>query len=173
MIRYLVNFYIARGRRRWVDYTLKNFGQCGENVRIRYRSSFIHPEYIEIGNNVHIGENAWWRGDGGIIIGDNTIISRNSVIFSAVHNYHGEMLPYDNTYIYGKVVLGNHVWIGMNVMIKHGITIGDGAIVAMGTVVTEDVPPMAIVGGRGSRIIKYRDEEEYLDNLRNNRFLHW
>lgn len=61
-----------------------------------------------------------------------------------------------------KVIIGNDVWIGTNVLIKGGITIGNGSILAMGAVVTEDVPPYAIVGGVPARIIKYRFSEEQI-----------
>lgn len=119
-----------------------------------------------MGSNVHVGEGAWWRGDGGITVGSNTIISRNCTIFTSNHNYNGVTLPLDDTFIHKKVKIGSQVWIGMNVMIAQGVTIGDGAIIAMGTVVTKDVPPLAIVGSYGSRILKYRDKEHY-ENLLN------
>ena len=63
------------------------------------------------------------------------------------------------------VVVGNDVWIGTNAIIKGGITIGDGAIVAMGAVVTKDVPPYAIVGGVPAKVIKYRFDEEQIKKL--------
>jgi maltose O-acetyltransferase len=141
--------------------TLKSFGACGENVRLRFRSNFIASSEIKLGSNIHVGENAWWRADGGIEIGDNTIISRNSVMFTANHNYEGESIPYDRTFKYGKITIGKNVWIGMNVMINQGVTIHDGAIIAMGSVVSKDVPPLAIVGSHGIRILKYRDKAHY------------
>ena len=52
------------------------------------------------------------------------------------------------------------VWVGCNVLIKAGITIGDGAVIAMGSVVTQDVPDFAIVGGVPAHVIKYRFSEE-------------
>lgn len=58
-----------------------------------------------------------------------------------------------------KVVIGNDVWIGCNTVIMGGVTIGDGAIVAAGAVVTKDVPPYAIVGGVPARLIRYRFDE--------------
>lgn len=65
-----------------------------------------------------------------------------------------------------RVVVGNDVWIGSNALIRGGITIGDGAIVAMGSVVTKDVPPYAIVGGVPAKIIKYRFDEEQINRLK-------
>lgn len=64
-----------------------------------------------------------------------------------------------------SLIIGNDVWIGTNAVIKGGITIGDGAIIAMGAVVTKDVPPYAIVGGVPAKVIKYRFNEAQIKKL--------
>ncbi len=56
-------------------------------------------------------------------------------------------------------IIGNDVWIGANVILLEGITVGDGAIVAAGAVVTKDVPPYAIVGGVPAKVIRYRFDD--------------
>lgn len=66
---------------------------------------------------------------------------------------------------YGPVRIGNDAWIGEDVLIKGGVTIGDGAIVAAGSVVTRDVPPYAIVGGVPAKIIRMRFDESTVDRL--------
>lgn len=58
-----------------------------------------------------------------------------------------------------RCTIGNDVWVGANVIVMGGVTIGDGAVVAAGAVVTKDVPPYAIVGGVPAKFIKYRFEE--------------
>lgn len=63
------------------------------------------------------------------------------------------------------VEIGNDVWIGTRVTILGGISIGDGAIIAAGSVLTKDVPPYAIVGGVPAKIIKYRFDEETIKRL--------
>ena len=63
------------------------------------------------------------------------------------------------------IVIGNGVWIGMRCLILDGVTIGDGAIVAAGAVVTKDVPPFAVVGGVPARVLKYRFSHEIIDRL--------
>lgn len=64
-----------------------------------------------------------------------------------------------------NVVIGNDVWIGDSALLMSGISIGDGAIIAAGAVVTKDVPPYAIVGGVPARVIRYRFSEEEIKFL--------
>ena len=60
----------------------------------------------------------------------------------------------------GNVVIGNDVWIGVRSTILSGVSIGDGAVIGAGAVVTQDVPPFAIVGGDPAAVIRYRFPEE-------------
>ena len=59
-----------------------------------------------------------------------------------------------------QVIIGNDCWINANVTIISGVTIGDGAVVLAGAVVTKNVPPYSIVGGVPAKILKYRYSEE-------------
>ena len=59
--------------------------------------------------------------------------------------------------------IGHDVWIGANALILPEVTIGDGAVIAAGAVVTRDVPPYAIVGGVPARVIRYRFSPEMID----------
>lgn len=61
--------------------------------------------------------------------------------------------------------IGNDVWIGVEVMILDGVTIGDGAVIGARSVVTKDVPPYAIVVGQPAKVIKYRFDNEVIDRL--------
>lgn len=64
-----------------------------------------------------------------------------------------------------QVRIGNDVWIGARAMIMDGVSVGDGAVIAAGAVVTKDVPPYAIVGGVPARIIKYRFPEQKIHEM--------
>ena len=83
------------------------------------------------------------------------------MIITSNHNYEGEMIPYDNTYIKKEVIIGDCVWFGNRVTVTGNVTIGEGAIVAAGAVVCKDVPPLAIVGGNPAKVIKYRNKDHY------------
>ena len=78
------------------------------------------------------------------------------------HDYdHGEAIPYGDAVTRKNVVIDDFVWLGSNVIICGNVHIGEGAIVAIGSVVVKDVPPYAIVGGNPAKIIKYRDIEHF------------
>lgn len=64
-----------------------------------------------------------------------------------------------------RTVIGNDVWIGENVLVKGGVTIGDGAAVGMGSVVTKDVPPYAIVAGNPAKLVRMRFEPKVVNGL--------
>jgi len=65
----------------------------------------------------------------------------------------------------GPLIIEDEVWIGTNALMLFGITVGKGAVIAAGTVVTRDVPPYAIAGGNPARVIKYRFPDEIIKIL--------
>lgn len=64
-----------------------------------------------------------------------------------------------------ETIIGNDVWIGVKAIIMQGVSIGDGAVIGAGAIVTNDVPPYAIVGGVPAKIIRYRFEESLIKKL--------
>jgi acetyltransferase-like isoleucine patch superfamily enzyme len=134
--------------------------QIGSNTKIYGKGTIFNSKNLKIGSNSRIGDNYFFHSLGGITIGNNTILSRNVTIYSANHNYLStELIPYDDTYIEKKVTIGNSVWIGMNVCILPGVTIEDGAIIGMGTIVTKNIKKGEIVVGMGQRVATNRDLE--------------
>lgn len=140
---------------------LRRAKACGKGVRLNGTMVITGIEECELGNNVHIGNNAFIRAQGGLKIGDNTHISRNLVLYTTNHKYEGERLPYDEEIVKKPVTIGRNVWIGMNVCIVAGTFIGDGAIVGMGSVVSGEVPRLSIIGADKWRILGWRDETHY------------
>ena len=98
------------------------------------------------------------------------MISSNLVLYTMNHNWQGDLLPYDNTFIKKPVKIGNHVWIGMNVCICPGTTIEDGAIIGMGCVVSGHVPSQAIIGNTKWRTLAYRNQENYTRLVESGKF---
>lgn len=110
----------------------------------------------------HIKSATFIECSGGVRIGRHFHPGRGLTIFSSNHNYRSNrMIPYDDVDLLGPVVIEDFVWVGANVSIVPGVTIGEGAVVAMGAVVTRNVPPGAVVGGNPARVIGNRDMEIY------------
>ena len=102
-------------------------------------------------------------GGGTVKFGNNFHSGNSCQIITQNHNYDaGEYIPYDDSYIYKTIIIGDNVWLGNSVIITGNVTIGEGAIVAAGSVVVKDVPDYAIVGGNPAKVIKYRNIKHYL-----------
>ena len=108
------------------------------------------PFHTDCGKNIHIGTHVFinmgckFQDQGGIFIGNGTLIGQNVVLATLNH----AMQPSERiTMIPKPIHIGEHVWIGSNATILPGVTIGDGAVVAAGAVVTKDVPKNTVVGG--------------------------
>lgn len=104
---------------------------------------------LTIGDNVAIGDRTEIHAGHEITIGDNSLISWDCCIMD--RDYHKLMSDRE---VFKSVHIGKNVWIGARALILKGITIGDGAVVAAGSVVTRDVPKKALVAGNPAKIIK-------------------
>ncbi|MEX3039026.1 acyltransferase, partial [Serratia fonticola] len=94
-------------------------------------------------------------------IGDNFHSGSGCKIITQVHNYKGNALPYDNTYIIKNVKIGDNVWFGMDVTILSNCEIGEGVIVQAGSVIVSDIPKCSIAGGNPAKVFAMRDIEHY------------
>lgn len=110
-----------------------------------------------------------------LIIGNFVCIGAESVILMGGNSTHRmdwvSLYPFmasikDAYQSRGDTVLGDGCWLGMRAMIMPGVTIGEGAVVAAGAVVTKDVPPYAVVGGNPAKIIKYRFSHADVDRIK-------
>lgn len=72
-----------------------------------------------------------------------------------------------------KAIIGNDVLIGSHSLILGGVTIGNGAVIAAGAVVTKDIPPYAVVGGVPAKVIKYRFSQDIIDILQEMKWWEW
>lgn len=120
---------------------------------------------------IHAGGQRWCNGTGSVVIGDGSVISPHCVIYGAgdggvrigqrfdcgpfvgiyaSHTRFPELGGHD----FDPVVIGNDVVIFSHATVSPGVTIGDGAVVAAGSVVIDDVPPSTLVGGVPARVIR-------------------
>lgn len=136
--------------------------KCGNNFTCCSGVKIHNAKNFEVGNNVRIGENSYINASGGLIFGNNIQLGPKVFIWTTNHNYFSpKKLPFDNIKIHKKIFINDNVWIGANTTLIPGITIGEGAVIAMGSVVTKDVPACAVVGGNPAKILKYRDIDKY------------
>lgn len=113
---------------------------------------------FSIDSTSHLKSNTFIECSGGVSIGRYFHPGRGLTIFSVNHNYkNATAIPYDDKVIFQPVIIKDFVWCGANVTIIPGVTIGEGVIIAGGTVITKDVPDYAIIGGNPHDILKYRD----------------
>ena len=125
--------------------------------------SMFPPFYSECGKNIFIGENIFinccchFQDQGGIYIGDGTLIG-SYVVMATINHGQKPLQRSDN--FPEPIHIGKNVWIGSHATILPGVTIGDNAIVAAGAVVSKDVPENAVVGGVPAKMIKYIEQED-------------
>lgn len=119
--------------------------------------NFFPPFTTDCGKNIHIGKRVFinsgcrFQDQGGIYIGDDVLVGHNCVIATINHEENPDRRA---DMYFAPVRIGDKVWIGANVTILPGVTVGDGAILAAGAVVTRDVAPRTVVGGVPARVLK-------------------
>ena len=139
---------------------------------------------------INLGDYSYISGPRSFIqdahIGKYCSIARQVIIGVSDHNYNWVTTsPILTSKSYGFIaddvmepqkpppIIGNDVWIGMNTMIMRGVTIGDGSVIAAGSVVTKDIEPYSIVAGIPARHIKYRFSEDQIQELLKIQWWNW
>ena len=115
------------------------------------------PFYSDFGKNIALGKRIFinsgckFQDQGGVVIGDDSLIGHNVVLATLNHDLspsrRADMHP-------APIVIGRNVWIGSNATILPGVTVGDNAVVAAASVVTKDVPANAVVVGSPARVVR-------------------
>lgn len=139
--------------------------QLGNNVIIGRQTTIsccpnpmIIGKGISIGNNTSLGTHGFYGGMGGLIIGNDVLIG-NYVSFHPENHRYDEintLIRKQGVYYKGGIKIGNNCWIGAKVTFLDGSSIGDGCIVAAGSVVTKKFPDNVIIGGIPAKIIRVR-----------------
>lgn len=143
------------------------------HVKCHRTTRLFHEDRLEIAPYVYLGPNCMINAQGGVAIGAGTIFGPEVVVLSSTHDFRmGDLLPYDVYDSQRPVTIGRGVWIGYRAMICPGITIGDGAVVAMGAVVTRDVGIGDVVGGNPATRIAERDAGKIAGLIAEERYFH-
>ena len=132
------------------------FGRKLDDVRILTPFICDFGNRVKFGKNVFINHSAILSASGGIEFGDGVCIAPGLRIATINHDFNER----HTKYTYGKVTIKKNAWLGMNVTVCPGVTIGEYAVVAAGAVVTKDVPDFAVVGGVPAKVIKMLNPEE-------------
>ena len=125
------------------------------------------PFYTDCGKNLTIGKRVFlnsgcrFQDQGGITIGDDSLIGHNVVLATLNHllkpEQRADMIP-------APIQIGRNVWIGANATILPGVTVGDNAVIAAGAVVAKNVLENTVVGGVPAKVIKTIEKEEQVNS---------
>lgn len=129
------------------------FGSIGKNV-------WVEPDFCcEFGKNIYIGDDVYinfgavFLDCSRITIGNHVLIGPNVGMYSANHSLDPEERA-EGALIGGRITIGDKAWIAGDVKIMAGVTIGEGAVIGCGSIVTRDIPPRTLAAGNPCRIIR-------------------
>ena len=135
----------------------KLFRKIGKNVNIERLAFFRFGSNIEIGDNTGLGINCYISN---AKIGNNVMMGPDVLYIESNHRFDltdVPMIEQGNAPEKG-LIIGDDVWIGSRAIFLPGVSVGNGAVVGAGSVVTKDVPEWAVVAGNPARIIRYRKD---------------
>lgn len=161
LVSRIPNNYI---RRSYFKYILKN--AIDENISLLKYIEVTCIGGIDIEKNTTINKGVYLDGRGGVKIGSNVSISPNVKIITASHDVNNR----DFKLVLKPVVIEDKVWICTSAIILPGVRVGEGAVVATGSIVTKDVLPYTVVGGNPAKIIASRSKDLSYDPLWRPRF---
>lgn len=132
--------------------------RMGRNVVFHFRTEIRDPFNLAIGKGSIVGDNAILDARSNLTIGRNVNLSSNVSIYTLQHNHRSPVFDcnFDKDL---SVKIEDRVWLGSNTVVLPGVTIGEGAVVCAGAVVTKDVAPYAVVAGIPARRVGERPRE--------------
>jgi acetyltransferase-like isoleucine patch superfamily enzyme len=130
--------------------------KIGDNCVVRRGVYLGSPNELEVGDGSFIGRASLYC-TGGVRIGKKVNISDGVVVITAKHDVNSPAFEA----LYMPIAVGDWAWIATNAIILAGVTIGEGAVVAAGAVVTKDVAPYSVVGGNPAKVIGERKKQAF------------
>jgi galactoside O-acetyltransferase len=137
------------------------FGALGKDCWIEPPINICYGSNVFIGDYLYANMNLTLVDDTRITIGNSVLIAPNVTIAVTGHPVHPELRPMGEMYAF-PVTIGNHVWIGSNVVICPGVTIGDNAVIGAGSIVTKNIPANSIAVGNPCRVIREINDDDKL-----------
>lgn len=167
-ILFFFNFYVVEKLKRrysgmiYTLYTYKKCREVGEKLIVNGSIKGL-GKHVSIGDYSSFNPGVLFFGSGKITIGSYFHAGQNLTIISSNHQYDNSTeIPYSKGFsIEEEVIIKDFVWAGHNVTILQGVTVGEGAVIAAGSVVSKDVPDYAVVGGVPAKLLKYRNIESF------------
>jgi acetyltransferase-like isoleucine patch superfamily enzyme len=157
VLRHIPDVVGATMRRRWLERFARS---CGDDCFVGQGVTLIGFDGLTIGRGVAIPRGVTLDGRGRLTLGDHVLIGFDTTILTRTHRSDRLDVPVQHQGMDdAPVTIGNMAWLGTRSIVLPGVTIGEGAIVGAGSVVTHDVEPYAIVGGAPARFIRRRGDE--------------
>ena len=155
------------------SHALRKAGLRLFGARIAKKSLIYHgfwilaPWKMTIGKSSVVGDHAILDARGGLTIGKNVNLSTNVAIWTGQHNYQSSDFGYEEA----PVRIEDYAWLSFRTTILPGVTVGEGAVIAAGAVVTKDVAPYTVVAGIPAKVIGTRNRNLAYDLLEDCNYL--
>lgn len=138
---------------RWRASLLRLFGaRLGRYCHIYAGARVWAPWNLVCGNHVAIADGAEIYNPDKVILGDSAVVSQHAFLCGASHDYNDDAFPM----IWAPIRIGAFAWIGARATVQMGVSVGDGAVLALGSIATHDLEPWEVYAGAPARRIKSR-----------------
>jgi len=143
--------FSPRPLHRWRCFLLRCFGaKLGSGCHIYASARIWAPWNLQCGSRACIADHAEVYNPAAISLGEGVVISQGAFLCAASHDYVDPEFPL----IHGTIVVGRRAWVAARAIVLMGVTIGEGSVVAAGSVVTKDVPANVVCAGNPARVVK-------------------
>ena len=155
-----IHVLLRRLKRRWM---ILRYGLKGAHRTALLSPGSAFSKDLRVDEFAYIGPGCMIEQ--GVSIGKYTMLANNVIIAGGDHDYHNPQMPiiFSGREVRKETHIGIDCWIGAGSIVMAGVTIGNGAVIAAGSVVTKDVPPLTVYGGCPAKFIKNRFSDEDIE----------
>lgn len=139
----------------WRSFLLRLWGaRIGEGCHIYPRAVIWAPWNLECGRNACIADGAVIYNPQPVMLGEDSVVSQEAYLCGASHDYTQAAFPL----ISAPIRIGSRSWVAARVIVLMGVSIGNDCVIGAGSIVTKDMPSMAVCAGNPCRVIKRRTD---------------